>query len=399
MTNPFSEQGEVSVVQPINAIEAISRAEIDVQIATAKKYPRHLAKAKADMIQMATLDEETAASCFYNLPRAGKNITGPSIRLAEIAFACYGNITSVTRVIEAVTDGPMPFVTVQSICKDLEKNNTVGWEKRRRIVGKKAKGGIIDEDDIQLAANAGGAITFRDSIFKIVPALIWKPVYEAARKVAIGDAKTLTDRRQRAIEAFQKMGVSAERVLASIERTKVEEITLEDLEVLIGTFTAIKEGSTSIENAFPPPAPKAKETKKVERPDFGLEMPGESSDSPTNTPEAEAKNEPIPVPAAPATATKRERRGKTAPEEKKAAEEPKPPAEAPQARLYAELQDYTSNTEGFLVDLQLIKFPGVAPETVLLSELDDATCQAILDEGVDNVLERIRDARWFKNMQ
>ena len=42
-------------------------------------------------------------------------------------------------------------------------------------------------------------------------------------------------------------------------------MTLEDLENLIGTFTAIKEGSTTIENAFPPVV---KEQKKVEKPDF-----------------------------------------------------------------------------------------------------------------------------------
>jgi hypothetical protein len=131
-------------------------------------------------------------------------------------------------------------------------------------------------------------------------------------------------------------------------------------------------------------------------------MPKEPSDSPTDKPEAEseeAKNQLIPEPSAPATATKRERRGKTAPEEKKAAEEPKPPAELPLARLYAELQDYTSNLEGFLVDLQLIKFPGVAPETVHLSELDDATCQAILEKGLDQVFADIRTERWVKGMK
>ena len=272
-------------LQPINAIEAISRAEIDIQIATAKRYPRQLAKVKANMVEMATLDEETAAGCFYNLPRAGKNITGPSVRLAEIAFACYQNLSSVTRVIETVTDGKMPYVTVQSICKDLENNNTVGWEKRRRITGKKSKGGQIDEDDIQLASNAGGAITFRDSVFKIVPAFLWKPVYEAARKFAIGDARTLADRRIRALDAFAKMGVPADRVLAVLERSKVEEITLEDLEVLIGTFTAIKEGSTTIENAFP----LVTEKERAAKPDWD-KLKKEA---------AQAPHEPTPPPADP----------------------------------------------------------------------------------------------------
>src|SRR4030095_13145064 len=94
MTNPFQPQeGNFSLQpQPINAIEAISRAEIDVQIATAKRYPRVLTQVKQDMLEMATIDEETAAACFYSVPRGSKNIVGPSIRLAEIAFSCYGNV-------------------------------------------------------------------------------------------------------------------------------------------------------------------------------------------------------------------------------------------------------------------------------------------------------------------
>ena len=389
MTNPFTEQ--VISVQPVNAIEAISRAEIDRQIATAKQYPRSLARVKAEMIEMATLDEETAASCFYNLPRGGKNISGPSIRLAEIAFACYGNISSVTRVIEAVVDGAMPFVTVQSICKDLEKNNTVGWEKRRRIVGKKSKGGIIDEDDIQLAANAGGAITFRDTIFKIVPPIIWKPVYEAARKVAIGDARTLVDRRQRAIEAFAKMGVPTERVLTSIERTKVEEITLEDLEALIGTFTAIKEGSVSIENAFPLPSLKSKEPKKVERPDFGKEPIDSQMDEPPSAEEdvEQTKQSTISEPGAPPVAAKRERKVKTAAEEKK-------PLESPHKWLAAELDEYTSNPDYFVAGLKLIEFPGISKDVESFSQVDDPICQAIIDKGVRKLVEEIRTKRWVE---
>lgn len=55
-------------------LEQITRGEIDMQIATAKKYPRSISKFKAKALEMATLDEETAESCFYNLPREGKEI-------------------------------------------------------------------------------------------------------------------------------------------------------------------------------------------------------------------------------------------------------------------------------------------------------------------------------------
>ena len=368
MPNPTLEQEGNFSLEPINAIESMSRAEIDVQIATAKKYPRSLSKVKNDMLAMATLDEETAASCFYNLPRGGKNIIGPSVRLAEIAFACFGNVSSVTRVIETVTDGAAPYVAVQSICKDLEKNNTVGMEKRRRITSKKNRDGSrrpIDEDDIGLAANAGAAIAFRDAIFKVIPGILLKPVFEAAKKVAIGDASTLSDRRLKAIDAFKKMGVSEGRVLASIHHAKVEEISLEDLEALIGTFTAIKEGSLSIDAAFPV-APK-KESKKVEKPDLG------SQSDVANVADA--------APSEPVVTSEGESKGKTA-------------GNACQ-RLYAEVHEWTtSDPADFVAGLKLIEFPGIQSDAELLSELSEETCEAILRRGVKEIVGQIRDARW-----
>lgn len=255
---------ETEVVQP-SALESISRAEIDGSIATARKFPQHqpgqLSTVKQSMMTFATLDEETAASCFYTLPRGGKNIQGPSVRLAEIALACYGNCRAGSRIIQTVTTGDSPHVVVQAVVVDLEKNISVSIEKRRRITSKKdfKTGGRkpIDEDDINLATNACSAIAFRDSVFKIVPLALVKPVFDAARKVAIGDAKTLVDRRAKCIESFTKMGVSKEKILAKLEIKSVDDITLEHLETLIGMFNAIKEGEL-IEEVFAVDKPAAK---------------------------------------------------------------------------------------------------------------------------------------------
>ena len=195
-------------------------------------------------------DQETAENCFYTLPRGGKNIQGPSVRLAEIAVSCYGNLRAGSRIIDTISTGDSPHVVIQAVCHDLEKNVAVTVEKRRRIVGKKSKGGAIDEDDINLAANAGAAIAFRDAVFKVVPGALIKPIFEQAKQVAIGDAKTLSERRQRAMDSFAKMGVGKDKVLAVLEKKSIEDIDLPDLEVLFGLHTAIKDGQTSIDEAF-----------------------------------------------------------------------------------------------------------------------------------------------------
>jgi hypothetical protein len=78
-----------------------------------------------------------------------------------------------------------------------------------------------------------------------------KPVYDKAKEVAVGDAKTLTDRRKAALEAFKSLGVSQERVFQMLNVKGVEAIGLSELEVLIGTHNAIKDGDTTVDEAFP----------------------------------------------------------------------------------------------------------------------------------------------------
>lgn len=255
MSEPQKPNGELEYVPP-GALEAISRAEIDIAIATARKYDMHspakLPKVKQDMIAYATLDQETAESCFYSLPRGGKVIQGPSIRLAEIAVVCYGNLRAATRVINTVLSPDDPHVVVQSVVMDMERNITIGIEKRRRITKKKNKD-RFDEDDINLATNACSAIAFRDAVFKVIPGALIKPVYEQAKQVAIGDAKTIGQRRARCIEVFGKMGITQDRVLAKIEKKTLEEMTIDDLEMLLGLRNAIKEGEVSLDEAFPAP--------------------------------------------------------------------------------------------------------------------------------------------------
>ena len=302
---------ELEVLQP-SAVESITRAEIDVAIATAHRFPRELAKVKQSMLGFATLDQETSESCFYSLPRGGKNIQGPSVRLAEIAVSCYGNLQAGSRIISVVAHGEQPHVVVQAIAKDLEKNITISVEKRRRIIKKRSKD-TIDEDDINLAANACSAICFRDAVFKVVPLALIKPVFEAARKVAIGDARTLNDRRARCLDTFAKMGVGKDRVLAKMECKTIEDIGLEHLETLIGLHNAIKEGEVNIDEAF---TLASSATSQAPRP----ETIGPGFAPQTNTPVPTPA--PVPAPMTPKNVVPMKEDAKT----------PAPAAEAPRPR-------------------------------------------------------------------
>lgn len=245
----------LEVIAP-SALESIERAQIDIQVATAHKYPRAaLSVIKKNIISFATLDEETAEGCFYVLPRGGKEIRGPSVRLAEMATTCYGNISAGAR--EIANDGKN--ITVQAVCHDLENNVRIAIEVKRKIVDKNGK--TYNEDMQTTTGNAARSIALRNAIFKVIPMALIRPAYDAARKVAIGDAETLVSRRTRAMEAFAKMGATAERVLAAIGKKTIEDIDLPALETLQGIRTAIKDGDTTVDESFPLPvasAPRAK---------------------------------------------------------------------------------------------------------------------------------------------
>ena len=58
-------QVEILQVSSADSLAALNRSEIDVQINTAKAYPRNIANVLNNIETLATMDEETASSCFY----------------------------------------------------------------------------------------------------------------------------------------------------------------------------------------------------------------------------------------------------------------------------------------------------------------------------------------------
>lgn len=239
--------GEFEVLPAISvsALEAQTRGEIDIQVSTAKRYPRSITKFKDEIQSLALLDQETAEACIYALPRDGKSVEGPSARFAEIVASSWGHMRVETRVVGEDDH----FVSVRGVAWDLERNVAKAVEVRRRITNK--AGRRFNDDMIVVTSNAAGSIASRNAVLQVVPRAYWFPTYEACRKAAVGDQKTLANRRAAALAHFQKMGVSQDRVFALLGVAGVDDITGEQLLKLLGLATAIKEGDTNIDEAFP----------------------------------------------------------------------------------------------------------------------------------------------------
>lgn len=236
---------DVREVDGSATLEALARGEIDVQIRTAKAFPRSIKRFINEATDMACLDEATAESCMYALPRGGKSIQGPSARLAEIVASAWGNCRAGARVVSEQDS----FVVAQGVFYDLERNVAITFESRRRITDK--NGFRYNDDMIGVTANAACSIALRNAVFKGMPKAFWGPVYDAAKKTAIGDAKSLAAKRDEIVAYFGKMGVTLDRILASVGKPSLEDIGAEELVTLKGAASAIKEGEFSIEQAFP----------------------------------------------------------------------------------------------------------------------------------------------------
>lgn len=241
-------ENEIQVYEPqqhTGAIMNMTRAEIDSQIATAKKFPRSIKQFREAALEMATADREIAAECFYVLQQGGERIEGPSVRLAEIAVSAWGNARAMARIIEEADD----YIVAQGMAIDLERNTAASVEVRRSIV--KKDGTRFSPNMIQKVCSAACSIAYRNAVFKVIPAAYIKPVYQAAKKVSVGESKSITDRIQSMFAHFARSGVSEDRVLAAVGVASREGIGEEELATLHGMATAIKDGDTTADAAFP----------------------------------------------------------------------------------------------------------------------------------------------------
>ena len=240
-------------LMPLNAnhevTTAVNKKDLDTQISIAKQYPRDISKALNLAYDLATKNEEIAASCFYSLPRGGSNgekdyIKGPSIRLAEIILYCWGNIRAGARIVK--DDGK--FITAQAVVIDLESNVEIVEEVQRKVTNR--DGRRYSDDMIMTTSNAAASIALRNAIFRVIPAALYEDIYNSAIKTAVGDEKTLVQKRQNALSYFTKLGVSQEKLLALLEKKTLTDISLKDLENLNGIATAIKDKMMTVDEIF-----------------------------------------------------------------------------------------------------------------------------------------------------
>ena len=251
---PVEEQ-DVQIVQ----VDAVERANVDSQVATAKRYPRDIRRSIDNSVVMATMNQETAQSCSYALPRGGKPITGPSVHLAKIIVSNWGNMRTEAKVVQ-ITDKQ---VISRGTCWDLETNVASAFEVRRSIIGK--NGQRFSDDMITVTGNAANSIAYRNAVFAVVPKAITDRVYYAAQKFITGDLSDydkLLKVRTGVLNNFKNnYGITEEEVVKMCGKQTANQIGADEISMLMGTIQALKDEDTTVDELMKP-IRESKEAKK-----------------------------------------------------------------------------------------------------------------------------------------
>lgn len=248
--NPFAvaAPSEHMNVGTVTIEEARAVAEVKAKLFAAKTYPRDKAAAFQSIMD-ACRRPALAGVSMYAYPKGGGKVRGPSIRLAEVLAAAWGNVSYGLRELSR-----KPGVSeMQAYCWDMQTNTeslqnfTVKHEIDLTGGLKKI---LKDEREIyELTANAG-ARRMRARILAIIPPDVIEAAIEECRKTMAGDNKTpLIDRVRKMVGAFADLGVS----LALIEKQtgkKLEDLLPDDLADLQEIYRSIKDEMTSASQWF-----------------------------------------------------------------------------------------------------------------------------------------------------
>ena len=223
---------------------ALAAAVLDRRIMTAKQFPRSVSGFLGEAKQMLSIDIETARSAEYAKPVGGGSVRGPSVRLAEIACLCWGNV-------EVDIQEPIvgeSSVTVQAFAWDLERNIRVPGIATASILNR--EGVRYPQHLIETTVIATASKARRNAILSVIPRAYINDLLEAARRVAEKHEKPIEQSRLEMLEHFARSyKITNEQVLEYLAVGGIEDITTEHIAELRAVFVAIREGE-SVEGFF-----------------------------------------------------------------------------------------------------------------------------------------------------
>lgn len=255
LVNPFERDGGMPAHVNAGTVmieEQRAIAEVKGKLAVAKMFPRNEAMAY-QRVMNACSRKAFADTATYAFPRAGKTVSGPSIRLAEVMAAAWGNIDYGMRELsrkEGVSE-------MEAYAWDLETNAISAQRFTVNHIRDKSDGGakVTSERDIyELTAN-NASRRMRERIFAVIPADLIDAALKKCRETLAGSSDVpIADRVRGLIDGFGKFGVSAAMLEKRLGRP-LDQMLPDDFADYRGIYNSIKEGMSSASDWFGGDAP------------------------------------------------------------------------------------------------------------------------------------------------
>lgn len=229
----------------IEQTRAIAEAQVKLQVAKGSPRDENLALGRL----VATCSRpDFAETAMYNFPRAGQNINGPSIRFAEEAARCYGNLEFGMRELAAVEDK----TEMQAFAWDLETNvisvqNFAVQHIRETRQGNRV---LTSARDIYELNSNQASRRVRSRILAILPPWYISAGIEKVRATLAGDTdQPLEDRIRSMVLRFDRLGVNV-KLLEKYLKHSLDETLPEEMADLFAIYQSIKDRTATPADYF-----------------------------------------------------------------------------------------------------------------------------------------------------
>lgn len=260
-----------------------SRAVAEVQSAfvMAQHRPRDRVRALNEALESCRT-MEVAESAFFKFNRGNGTVSGESIHLARELARCWGNIFYTVSELDRDDERHRSEMVAYAI--DLETNTQsritfIVPHVRDTKSGAKT---LTDMRDIYENNANMGARRLRECIFSVLPPYLVKAAAEQCRATLESgqDEKPLVERVAEAMEAFENIGVSKERIEAKLG--PASGLTAVDVANLRISYQSIRRGEITAAEEFP----------RVEREDSAAAIRAERKAARKGVAGEEPENEP-----------------------------------------------------------------------------------------------------------
>ena len=243
-------QNDGSMIPRGNASTVVAQtremAETIASVRMAKAFPRDVMAARDRILNSCTRPKLALGACYtYN--RGGTDVTGPSIRLAEMLAQNWGNINFGIRELEQ-RNGES---TCEAFAWDMESNSRQVKVFQVPHIRHTKKGDyrLTDPRDIyELIAN-NGARRLRACILGIIPGDIVEEAVEACDTTLSTKFEVTPERIKKMLEVFGGYGIAKEQLEARVQ-CHIDAIKPAQLANLGKILNSIKDGMSKPEDWF-----------------------------------------------------------------------------------------------------------------------------------------------------